>query len=94
MKKNLVRPQVAAQSAIINREEKQEPQIETTEHEASQNDPKLTTDPHSFEKKYYYVNENLEQSNVTPGKFGEMVFEEFEVLESCYDSLNSNKSLK
>lgn len=94
LKKNLVRPQVAAQSAIINREEKQEPQIETTEHEASQNDPKLTTDPHSFEKKYYYVNENLEQSNVTPGKFGEMVFEEFEVLESCYDSLNSNKSLK
>lgn len=51
-------------------------------------------DSHSFEKKFYYVNDNLEQTKVTPGKFGEMVFEEFEVLESCYDSLNSNKSMK
>ncbi|KAG6465548.1 hypothetical protein O3G_MSEX015222 [Manduca sexta] len=54
---------------------------------------KASTDPHSFEKKFYYVNDNLEQSKATTGKFGEMVFEEFEVLESCYDSLNSNKSL-
>lgn len=51
-------------------------------------------DSHSFEKKFYYVNDNLEQTKATTGKFGEMVFEEFEVLESCYDSLNSNKSLK
>ncbi|XP_068630226.1 protein javelin [Battus philenor] len=51
-------------------------------------------DPHSFEKKFYYVNENLDRKQVTTGKFGEMVFEEFEVLETCYDSLNSNKSLK
>lgn len=49
---------------------------------------------HSFEKKFYYVNDNIDQTKVTTGKFGEMVFEEFEVLESCYDSLNSNKSLK
>lgn len=49
---------------------------------------------HTFETKFYYVNDNLDQSKVTTGKFGEMVFEEFEVLESCYDSLNSNKSLK
>lgn len=49
--------------------------------------------PPAFEKKFYYVNDNA-QNKVTPGKFGEMVFEEFEVLESCYDSLNSNKSLK
>lgn len=48
----------------------------------------------TFEKKFYYVNDNLDQGKVTTGKFGEMVFEEFEVLESCYDSLNSNKSLK
>ncbi|XP_045493329.1 protein javelin [Colias croceus] len=52
-------------------------------------------DNHSFEKKFYYVNNNLEYNKVdTVGKFGEMVFEEFEVLENCYDSLNSNKSLK
>ncbi|CAH2235113.1 jg7522 [Pararge aegeria aegeria] len=54
---------------------------------------KQTNDPNSFEKKFYYLNEN-EKNKVTPGKFGEMVFEEFEVLENCYDSLNSNKSLK
>ncbi|XP_072940908.1 uncharacterized protein jv [Epargyreus clarus] len=53
---------------------------------------KQTSDAHSFEKKYYYVNDTLDQNKVTTGKFGEMVFEEFEVLESCYDSLNSNKS--
>lgn len=52
------------------------------------------SDSHAFEKKFYYVNDNLDQGKMTPGKFGEMVFEEFEVLESCYDSLNSNKSLK
>ncbi|XP_014356149.2 protein javelin [Papilio machaon] len=51
-------------------------------------------DAHTFEKKFYYLNENLDSKNVPTGKFGEMVFEEFEVLESCYDSLNSNKSLK
>lgn len=52
------------------------------------------SDSHAFEKKFYYVNDTLDQGKVTTGKFGEMVFEEFEVLESCYDSLNSNKSLK
>ncbi|CAH1644519.1 unnamed protein product [Spodoptera littoralis] len=55
---------------------------------------KQASNAHTFEKKFYYVNDNLDQSKVTTGKFGEMVFEEFEVLESCYDSLNSNKSLK
>ncbi|XP_075970871.1 javelin [Anticarsia gemmatalis] len=55
---------------------------------------KQAANSHTFEKKFYYVNDNLDQGKVTPGKFGEMVFEEFEVLESCYDSLNSNKSLK
>lgn len=53
---------------------------------------KQTNDTHDFEKKFYY--DNVDQNMVTPGKFGEMVFEEFEVLENCYDSLNSNKSLK
>ncbi|XP_047526511.1 protein javelin [Vanessa atalanta] len=48
----------------------------------------------NFEKKFYYVNENKEQNRVPTEKFGEMVFEEFEVLETCYDSLNSNRSLK
>lgn len=52
------------------------------------------TDSHTFEKKFYYINENLNQNKTTTGKFGEMVFEEFEVLESCYNSLNSNKSTK
>lgn len=60
---------------------------------ASQTD-KQGSNSHTFEKKFYYVNDNLDQGKVTTGKFGEMVFEEFEVLESCYDSLNSNKSLK
>uniref|UniRef100_A0A2A4ISH4 Uncharacterized protein n=1 Tax=Heliothis virescens TaxID=7102 RepID=A0A2A4ISH4_HELVI len=60
---------------------------------ASQTD-KQASSAHTFEKKFYYVNDNLDQGKVTTGKFGEMVFEEFEVLESCYDSLNSNKSLK
>ncbi|KAI5644065.1 hypothetical protein NE865_03976 [Phthorimaea operculella] len=55
---------------------------------------KSANDAHSFEKKYYYVNDNIDKAKVTPAKFGEMVFEEFEVLESCYDSLNSNKSMK
>ncbi|VVD04082.1 unnamed protein product [Leptidea sinapis] len=49
---------------------------------------------HAIEKKFYYVNNNVENNKTAPtGKFGEMIFEEFEVLESCYDSLNSNKSL-
>ncbi|PZC79264.1 hypothetical protein B5X24_HaOG216530 [Helicoverpa armigera] len=60
---------------------------------AAQTD-KQASSAHTFEKKFYYVNDNLDQGKVTTGKFGEMVFEEFEVLESCYDSLNSNKSLK
>lgn len=55
---------------------------------------KQSADAHSFEKKFYYVNDTMDQSEATTGKFGEMVFEEFEVLESCFDSLNSNKSLK
>ncbi|XP_052738659.1 protein javelin isoform X2 [Bicyclus anynana] len=55
---------------------------------------KQTNDANSFEKKFYYLNDNIELNKVSPGKFGEMVFEEFEVLENCYDSLNSNKSLK
>ncbi|KAL0840117.1 hypothetical protein ABMA28_015423 [Loxostege sticticalis] len=55
---------------------------------------KQAVDAHTFEKKFYYVNDNVDQTKATTGKFGEMVFEEFEVLESCYDSLNSNKSLK
>ncbi|XP_013136148.1 PREDICTED: uncharacterized protein LOC106101453 [Papilio polytes] len=59
-----------------------------------QSDKQNINDAHSFEKKFYYLNENLDHRNVPTGKFGEMVFEEFEVLESCYDSLNSNKSLK
>ncbi|CAF4901508.1 unnamed protein product [Pieris macdunnoughi] len=56
---------------------------------------KILSDNHSFEKKFYYVNEHLQHNKiVNTGKFGEMVFEEFEVLENCYDSLNSNKSYK
>ncbi|XP_028174258.1 protein javelin, partial [Ostrinia furnacalis] len=55
---------------------------------------KQALEAHSFEKKFYYVNDNVDQTKTTTGKFGEMVFEEFEVLESCFDSLNSNKSLK
>lgn len=61
-------------------------------HESDEECEKHTAETHSFEKKFYY--DNIEQGKVTTGKFGEMVFEEFEVLESCYDSLNSNKSLK
>ncbi|XP_069355040.1 protein javelin [Maniola hyperantus] len=57
-------------------------------------EPTQTHDAPTFEKKFYYLNDNIEQNKLTPGKFGEMVFEEFEVLENCYDSLNSNKSLK
>ncbi|CAH2107051.1 unnamed protein product [Euphydryas editha] len=55
---------------------------------------KQNNEPSNFEKKFYYVNENKEQNKVPTEKFGEMVFEEFEVLESNYDSLNSSKSLK
>ncbi|CAK1604491.1 unnamed protein product [Parnassius mnemosyne] len=65
------------------------------EQDSAENCKNLNSDDsHSFEKKFYYLNKNQDQSQVTTGKFGEMVFEEFEVLESCYDSLNSNKSLK
>lgn len=60
----------------------------------AQSDKTQSPDPHTFEKKFYYVNDNLNQTVTTTGKFGEMVFEEFEVLESSYDSLNSNKSVK
>uniref|UniRef100_A0A1E1VZI1 Uncharacterized protein n=2 Tax=Pectinophora gossypiella TaxID=13191 RepID=A0A1E1VZI1_PECGO len=67
---------------------------ENDEKQQNQQSEKNTNEAHTFEKKFYYVNENLDQTKVTSGKFGEMVFEEFEVLESCYDSLNSNKSLK
>lgn len=63
-------------------------------HKSVNQADRQSVDPHSFEKKFYYVNDNLDQAKTTTGKFGEMVFEEFEVLESCYDSLNSNKSLK
>lgn len=72
-----------------------ERQDECTEEEnAAALADKQPSNAHTFEKKFYYVNDNLDQAKVTTGKFGEMVFEEFEVLESCYDSLNSNKSLK
>lgn len=60
----------------------------------TQSDKIQSPDSQTFEKKFYYVNDNLNQTVATTGKFGEMVFEEFEVLESCYDSLNSNKSVK
>ncbi|KOB74660.1 Uncharacterized protein OBRU01_08796, partial [Operophtera brumata] len=60
----------------------------------AQSDKVQSPDSHTFEKKFYYVNDNLNQTVATTGKFGEMVFEEFEVLESSYDSLNSNKSVK
>lgn len=55
---------------------------------------KQTNESSNFENKFYYVNENKEQNKVPTEKFGEMVFEEFEVLETSYDSLNSTKSLK
>ncbi|CAK1552861.1 unnamed protein product [Leptosia nina] len=65
---------------------------EVTENIKRNLQDKSGNDNHIFEKKFYYVNENLEQNKtVATGKFGEMVFEEFEVLENCYDSLNSNK---
>ncbi|XP_053603093.1 protein javelin [Plodia interpunctella] len=76
------------------------PTEENVEKLSAQDDSEQKTlseksnDSITFEKKFYYVNDNLEQSKTTTGKFGEMVFEEFEVLESCYDSLSSNKSLK
>ncbi|XP_063532445.1 repetitive organellar protein-like isoform X1 [Cydia strobilella] len=90
LKHNIVHPQQGIPT--IPPKNEQEPEIVDNKN-VTPFDSK-PTDPHSFEKKYYYVNENLEQSKIPPGKFGEMVFEEFEVLESCYDSLNSNKSLK
>lgn len=71
-----------------------EQQKECTEDNSAAQADKQAANAHTFEKKFYYVNDNLDQGKKTTGKFGEMVFEEFEVLESCYDSLNSNKSLK
>lgn len=54
---------------------------------------KCFSEPYTYEKKFYYVNnENMlngEKKNT--GKFGEMVFEEFEVLESSYESLRNAK---
>lgn len=73
--------------------ETNESQVDEARTTATQAD-RQSADPQSFEKKFYYVNDNLDQTKAATGKFGEMVFEEFEVLESCYDSLNSNKSLK
>lgn len=77
----------------ITEVDNESPQTEQENKNLTQAERKLS-DSHAFEKKFYYVNDNLDQGKVTTGKFGEMVFEEFEVLESCYDSLNSNKSLK
>ncbi|KAM3961559.1 javelin [Aphomia sociella] len=88
-------PQQDDASALDKKEElRQQIQVDTDDSKVTTPVEKASADTHSFEKKFYYVNENLEQGKATPGKFGEMVFEEFEVLESCYDSLNSNKSLK
>ncbi|KAL4710482.1 hypothetical protein ACJJTC_008884 [Scirpophaga incertulas] len=80
----------------VSKKSSEEPKIsESVENNSTESTTeKNNSDAHTFEKKYYYLNENIEQSKTTTGKFGEMVFEEFEVLESCYDSLNSNKSLK
>lgn len=81
---------------IVNFSKKEESSERDTESvgscKTSTSDTSL--DPQSFEKKYYYVNENSDKNKEKTTKFGEMVFEEFEVLETCYDSLNSNKSLK
>lgn len=71
-----------------------EDSTDETNTQTTQSDKIQSPDSQTFEKKFYYVNDNLNQTVATTGKFGEMVFEEFEVLESCYDSLNSNKSAK
>lgn len=81
------------QNITITEMDNESTQTEKDNKNLIQAERKLS-DSHAFEKKFYYVNDNLDQGKVTTGKFGEMVFEEFEVLESCYDSLNSNKSLK
>lgn len=83
-------------SNIVVPTNNQEPKDQETaeDHKTSTQTEKQAADAHSFEKKFYYVNDTMDQSKATTGKFGEMVFEEFEVLESCFDSLNSNKSLK
>ncbi|XP_011556913.3 protein javelin [Plutella xylostella] len=88
----IVAPQPS--TPVCNKEETVNETPKKGESVDEQTNAAESDDPHSFEKKYYYVNENLDQSKAVTGKFGEMVFEEFEVLESCYDSLNSNKSLK
>ncbi|RVE52512.1 hypothetical protein evm_002906 [Chilo suppressalis] len=79
---------------INNDEQNQLPNLQESEDKDTTSTDKTASDAHTFEKKFYYVNENMNQSKTTTGKFGEMVFEEFEVLESCFDSLNSNKSMK
>lgn len=83
----------------ISSEEKKEQEKTQSDQESLENNKESAqsekqSESHTFEKKFYYVNDNLNQTMTTTGKFGEMVFEEFEVLESCYDSLNSNKSVK
>lgn len=92
-----VRPQRATVTTETKKEEpkaKEEINEECTDStKTGTHADKEATNSQTFEKKFYYLNDALEQGKVTPGKFGEMVFEEFEVLESCYDSLNSNKSL-
>ncbi|XP_041976689.1 protein javelin isoform X2 [Aricia agestis] len=67
-------------------------QEHTNSRRSSTQSNKQGTEANTFEKKFYYVNDTYEKNKVTNEKFGEMVFEEFEVLESCYDSLNSSKS--
>lgn len=86
--------EVPQQPIITTENKKEEPKPEQKEDCTDAKTSAQAANSHTFEKKFYYVNDNIDQGKVTPGKFGEMVFEEFEVLESCYDSLNSNKSLK
>lgn len=85
-----------SQKSDINLDEKttDESKVMTESEENITEINKQNTDNNSFEKKFYYLNNNTEQNKLSPGKFGEMVFEEFEVLETCFDSLNSNRSLK
>ncbi|CAB3243361.1 unnamed protein product [Arctia plantaginis] len=96
---NIKKLEVIPQQTTITTETKKEEPKAKEEIKEECTDSTLTgtdkqaTNSQTFETKFYYLNDTLEQGKVTPGKFGEMVFEEFEVLESCYDSLNSNKSL-
>lgn len=85
----------SSQNIAITEVDNESTQTEQENKNAMQSEKeRKLSDSHAFEKKFYYVNDNIDQAKVTTGKFGEMVFEEFEVLESCYDSLNSNKSSK